>query len=353
MRSKVIITLFGLLAFLRISEASTLEDAAARLEPGESIRLDTTLPGSLLTPDDADFLQWASSGVWDPVRREIRFIGKRDGPSPYRFLVYDENTNAWSNSRKLPGPLSEDNYGHGYDHNTIDPATGAHYFRPYNSYTIYKWDGSWSTLSLPQVGKTIAATTSWVSGVGLVYIDEHQFVRWNGSSWKELGDSPISSYHAVSEYNRASDTLIFGGGNGGRQMWKYRSGSGVSSIASPPFNLGSAYSQGLLTSAPGSEQFIGWEKRTTNWTQYDVSSNSWSQLSVSSGDGSSPQSGVPNLSVGSSVDHAVIGIPIDTYGVIMYIQYAGASVDANVWLYKHSDSVAVARPNAPKTLLAD
>lgn len=336
---------------LSAAHASPLSDAANNLEPGESVRVNTNLPGSVLTTDGANFLMWASSGVWDPTRREVRFVGKRYSLYPHRFLVYSENSNAWSSDRSLPGALTCNCNGHGYDHNAVDPATGTNYYRGYNSHTIYAWNGSWSELQIPSGSVDIASSISWVNGLGLVYVDKYKFIYYNGSTWQSLGTPPTTNYHNVSEYNPTSQTLIYGGGNGVSAMWKLDANRRIARIKDPPFNQGASETQTVLVSDPSSDQFITWQKRSTSWAAYDVSSDSWSTLQRSSGDGSTPSRGVPNLS-SSDTAGATIAIPINTYGVIMYVQYTGTG-DAGVWVYKHSPSAAVATPNPPTNVSAE
>jgi hypothetical protein len=347
------VALFAGVLALGTAHASPLSDAANSLQPGESVKVRTKLAGSVLTPDSENFIMWASSGVWDPVRHEVRFVGKRYSTFPFRFLVYQENSDSWSSNRAVPGPLSSPTYGHGYDHNTVDPATGTHYVRGYNSKTIYAWNGSWTALpDFPGSSIDVAASISWVPGLGVVYVDQNNFFAYDGSSWKSVGTPPDSNYHSISEYNPTSQTLIYGGGNGVTAMWKLDANRRIARIKDPPFGQGASEVQTVLVSDPASDQFITWQKRSTTWAAYDVGSDTWSTLSRSTGDGSTPSRGVPNLS-SSDIGGATIGIPINTYGVIMFIQFAGASNDADVWVYKHSPSVAVATPNPPTNVSAE
>lgn len=334
------------------AQASPLSDAASSLQPGESVKVRTHLSDSVLNTEGANFIMWASSGAWDPTRREVRFVGKRYSLYSHRFLVYSESSDAWSSDRSLPGSLTCACNGHGYDHNAIDPTTGTNYYRGYNSHTIYAWNGSWSEIPpIPSGSIDIASSISWVNGLGLVYVDKYKFIYFNGSSWQSLGSPPAVNYHNVSEYNPTSNTLIYGGGNGVNAMWKLDANRSISRIKDPPFPQGASETQTVLTSDPSSDQFISWQKRSTTWAAYDVSSDSWSTLQRSTGDGSTPSRGVPNLS-SSDTAGAAIGIPISTYGVIMYVQYTGGG-EAGVWLYKHSPSVAVATPNPPTNVSAE
>lgn len=337
------------------SSASTLSDAAAALSPGESIRVATVLPASLLNLDGFEFLQWGSSAVWDPLRREFRYIGKRYSPYPYRFLVYDEKTNSWTSNRSLHSDLTGSLSGHGYDHNTVDPRTGTHYF--YFNSSVYAWSGTWSVIRLPSGYRSVAAGLTWVdqfaqTGVahsGLLFVDDASLLRYDGTNWISLGSTPVQSYHTVAEYSPGGNAVLIGAGNGGNAMWKVNSQTrGVASVATPPFNLGAAESQGLLVAAPGADQFVGWDKSSGGWTQYDVSANAWSPIARSSGAGSSAQAGAPNL---SSSYTSVIAAPISTYGVIMFVQVLGSN-DAAVWLYKHSSGAQERVPNPPSELSA-
>ena len=333
------------------AHASPLSDAAASLQPGESVKVKTHLSDSVAMTDGATFLMWGSSGVWDPTRREVRYVGKRYSLFPHRFLVYSENSDSWSSDRSLPGSLTCNCNGHGYDHNTIDPTTGTNYYREYNSHTIYKWNGSWSEA---------AASLRHGRHRGQHQLGERsrprlrrqvQVRHYNGSSWQSLGTPPAVNYHAVSEYNPTSNTLIYGGGNGVTAMWKLDGNRNVSRIKDPPFGQGASETQTVLVSDPASDAFITWQKRSTNWAAYDVGSDSWSTLQRSTGDGSTPSRGAPNLS-SSDTGGATIGIPISTYGVIMFIQFTGGG-EAGVWVYKHSPSAAVATPNPPSNVTAE
>src|SRR5690606_27835205 len=111
---------------------------------------------------------WGGSAIWDPVRRQVRWVGKRDGGTySYHHIIYDEIRNTWE--KQLASP-SFPTWGHGYDHNAVDSATGTSYFRPFNEPDVYKWDGAtWQPL--PQLTRRldIVGSLSWFDGLGLVY----------------------------------------------------------------------------------------------------------------------------------------------------------------------------------------
>lgn len=317
--------------------ATPLALAAASLAPGQCVRMDTPLIGQNMVfgSENANFLMWGVSGYYDPIRKEIGFIGKRDGTAPYHWLVYDEASDTWSNDRPL-WSASETN-GHGYDHNTIDPATGTVYFRPFNSGTIRTWNGSWSSLPA-RSGWNIVGGLSWFPGFGLVVNTGSTLDRYSDGAWSRITVAPtVDSYHDVSEYNAAANVLIFGGGNSA-PMWKLTAAGVVSGITSPPgFSVGAGEDgQGILVSDPSAAKLIARKRATALWYEYDIPTDTWPALTQSTGDGSSPQNGTPNLTAGNT-QLPDIAIPIPEYGVIMFIQYLGSGVTpAGVWLYKHS-----------------
>ncbi len=316
--------------------ASVLAQIAASLAPGQSRKVPTSLTGATLAygSENSNFIQWGNSGYYDPLRKEVGFIGKRDGPNQYHWLVYDEATNTWSNNR----PMWDTNAysGHGYDHNAIDPATGTVYFRLFGGEQVYAWNGSWSALSRWSQSTTVAGGLTWFPGVGLMYNDGSRLLRYGGSAWSQVAYFGGGSYHDMSEYNSTANVLIVGSGNGPSPMRKVDASLNVTIVADPPFNIGSSSTQGVCISDPNSASLIAYQKGTTNWAKYDIQVDGWMPLAQSSGDGSSPQSGTPNL-VGGDTGLAVIGIPIPRYGVMMFIQYRGSgSTPADVWLYRHS-----------------
>ncbi|CAN8139000.1 hypothetical protein THIOSC13_1210002 [uncultured Thiomicrorhabdus sp.] len=128
-----------------------------------------------------------------------------------------------------------------------------------------------------------------------------------------------------------ADLYVFGGGNDGdTKLYKLTSGDVLSTLNTAPFALGNANSsgQGILISDPSSDYMIAWN-RANSWYQLDAANNAWTELTQSSGDGSSAQTGTPNLSATES-----FAVGISDYGVIMFVN--GGSND--VWLYKHSEA---------------
>ncbi|MFO1270288.1 MAG: hypothetical protein U1F50_01160 [Rubrivivax sp.] len=315
------------------SGATYLARQAALLAPGQCIRLDTGLTNDMVTLDGSDFLQWGISMYRDPVRREIGYIGKRDGPNVFHWAVYSEASNTWSNSRPL---WSTDIVsGHGYDHNTCDPATGDVYHVPFGSNVVRRWNGTWSTLPGWSQNTTATGGLTWFPGLGLFYNDGFGLLHWNGSTWTTRFALGNGSYHDFSEYNDSADVLIFGGGNGSG-YYKMTRGLAVTPIAAPPgFAIGAnPNSQGIAVSDPNSATLIARSSPTDVWAAYNINAGSWSVLAQSPGSG--PPRGRPPRA--PDTNNAPLCCAIEDMGVMMFVQHRGGagSTPAEVWLYRHS-----------------
>jgi hypothetical protein len=312
---------------------TVLANEAATLEPGQSRRLSTDLANATVHFGDegADFIQWGSSAVYDPTRREVSFIGKRHSVYPFHWLIYHEDSNTWSNDRAVWS--TEPTFGHGYDHNAIDPETGTLWHRPYNSRVVHQWDGAWT--ELPEIEWSVASVggLSWFPGVGLFYADNVRIACYHAGGWTQIANFGKSGSHDVLEYNATANVLLFGvGGSENMALHKISSSLEVTPCAKQPIDIGAGSQQGLFTADPRSATALAWSKTTGEWHEYDITADSWRGLIVSTGDGGVPQDGLPPL-IGN-INWSAIAAPIPAYGVIMYIQRKGSDVE--VWLYRHS-----------------
>lgn len=309
---------------------------AASLSPGQSRKLQTTLPGSLLSPpgEDSNIIRTAAKAAWNSTRGELRFIGKRQQDFPYHLLAYDEASNTWSlDADPLPPGLGQT--GHGYDHNCTDRVTGDHIYRPINDLTLRRWNGSsWSTLPNNTVGGSGTSIATTVCGMpeGVFYYDRNRVSYFDGSNWQSFGSPPSGvTFHLSSDYNALSDTTIYGGGNGGdRRLFKLPPNRVITQIADAPVTLTQLSGRARLCSAANARGFMLQEGVNNTWWFYNVDTNQWQSVSASSGDGSSPQNGAPNIT-----REYVICAAIENYDVTMWIAFVSAGSPGEVWLYKH------------------
>lgn len=332
--------LFLLIGSVRDAAASVLSSAAAALQPGHYVEITTGLTGSMLAPDTQgnSILDWADSGVWDVVNRKFYYVGKEAGSLPSHDIVYDEASNSWSEG---PSPVGVGN-GHGYDGNTVDPFTGVHYFRAYNTKTIYKRSGAgWVSLSPSWTENTNIVGGLARSRLGTLFCD----VNWDiyypetGSytSHDNTSTTQLGEYHIVAEYNDVIGKFFCGGGNGSRAVYWVEIVAGVPvrhQLGNAPWSFGMGECQNPypdascehvnVTPDPVSGTFLVYRKGTGQFWSYNMTTDVWTQI------GSSGSGGFPPLPTGEGT--APIAAPVSTYGVIMYVTHTGST--AHVYLYK-------------------
>jgi hypothetical protein len=320
---------------------SALAEAANQLGPGQSIKF-ADLPESLMEfgTENADFIRYGSSGVWDPIRKQARYIGRRNSTGfPYHGLVYYEATHTFANDWPL---WSSDavSAGHGYDHNAINPANGHQYFREYDSQNVYEEDGAGNWTTLAALGTAEVAGALAHIPIGLVYSDRKRIRVLEGEAWRQIasfGDI-AGAYHAVSQYNPIAQLLLFGAGNADKALRSMDLNETIADIPTPAIELGSSEDHGVFTHDPNSDEYFGWQKASTSWQAWGPGDANWRNLTQADGDGSVPDDGTPNLST-ASTGRNCIAIPIPAHdgmehGVNMFIQSLGGA--GHAWLYRHS-----------------
>ena len=145
---------------VQTAHASALSDLAASMAPGtfaELTGMNNWNNGNILVPCGTgianSITQYANKAVWNPVARRFQFVGSpHDGVgctgTNVRGVYYDEASNTWG---ILPTPLSSSNQPqHSYDQNTINPSTGEHFYKQYNSKAFQKLNSgfsSWTNLA--------------------------------------------------------------------------------------------------------------------------------------------------------------------------------------------------------------
>ena len=307
-----------------VASSTALQTACAALGPNQSASFGT-ISGSILRygSEGANFIQWGNSLVYDPTRKEVTFIGKRDSVYPYHWLLYDETTGTWSNSRLVWSTSGVS--GHGYDHNAIDPATGTLYHKAYGDPAVHVWNGSWSTLPAIPTSIIIGGLT-WFPGVGLMYNDGSKLCRYSGGAWSTIQSFGGDTYDDFSEYNSTANVLIFSANN---SYYKMTAGLAVSAIAAPPFKISVSKNTGLAVSDPRGAYIIAYNRASPyQWARYDINANSWASI----------PSGYP--SIPTDADQWVIGgeIPLNAgqYGAMLFVKYTEGAANGTAYLYRYS-----------------
>lgn len=321
-----------------------LAQQAALLSPGQCIKFATDITKAQTEPENEDILQWAINFAYDRVNRKVHYIGKIAGPARFHWLSLDEATNHWTLDAHDPWTTTNQS-GHGYAHNTCDDS-GNFYHVPYGSRIVQKWNGTaWSALPAWTQNTDATGSLKWLPwGGGTLFYNDgvYGLIKFNGTSWDDVYVLLNGSYHDFSVYNDTADVLIFGGGNGSG-YYKCTSALSVSAINAPSTGTGlsgftaisaNAGAQGIVCSDPNSAKLIAYYIETGLWAEYNITTNTWTQLTQSSGSGASPQTGLPNFTVDAS--NAIICGDLPDYGCTMWIARPGTGENLNVWLYRHS-----------------
>ena len=154
----------------------------------------------------------------------------------------------------------------------------------------------------------------------------------NDAKWRMLaGDLPMGVYHNFAEYSPVHKIVIFGGGNGSRDLYKLDASGQVTALRQAPIGLGTM--QSLVTVDPVSGDFLVFGK-AGGFYVYDVAADSWKQQP-----GKAPIFS-PTRVADNKVWH-VTAAPVSTYGITLFAKYYHADPPrAWVYLYKHQGRAA-------------
>jgi hypothetical protein len=328
--SIIFASVFVLLAFINpavqatTQEANTgasgavLDDLVAGMAPGTWIKMPQNSTFDNLSLGYS-LLYWADGGVWDSINDRVIWVGGPGSccadPPIYKMITYTESNGAWQVSTT---PFSGS--GHAYDGNALDPSTGTLYFGKHYDDYVKVWDGSsWSELpELPWTGGVTPAL-AWFPELddgngGLVYAKENGKVAWyDGSSWHKINDGQSwPDYNNFAEYNPVKKVVWLGEGT---DHYALDAQLNMRKLQTPPIDLDDGAA--LKSVDPVSGLYIVLDIIHNVWWQFNIDTDTWTQLAG--------MSGAP--SAGESMFH----VPLTEHGVIMYfIQNDG------VYLYKHA-----------------
>ena len=283
-----------------------------------------------------------------------------------KLLSYDDATNSWvQQPDPYFAPGANQGNMHGYKHHAIDVQNRRLYYKPFGAspdiYSMNLDTGTWTRIA------DIVSDSQWITNAAsLAYFPERNKLYFHnsetdgyvrrlheytygagnlGGSWKYLGAglTPTSADHAVMIYNPVHAVMWFGGGDGETQMWKLDAAGNITKLAATPAGVAALRTGGasnsigsVVTVDPVSGDFLvmvggsGISGSDSFW-RYDITTDKWTQLSSNI----PPFSGYPS---GAPIDMSFFtaAVPINTYGVVMVIQYDDTKAGNNVWLYKHA-----------------
>jgi hypothetical protein len=307
---------------------------------GDASGFNNDLLKSCTGTDCADnILNFADKGLWNPATREMHFIGKGHMREA-KHIVYSEATNRWSQEPLPSWAGGQYGLGHGYEHSTIDPATGRIYARTFNTGDFFRWDRAtkqWS--SLPSgPNSAVAAALQWFPDMGaLLFVGGGQIHAYSEStsSWRSLATGlTMGGYHNAATYNPVYKVAIVGGGNGSRAVYKVAANGSVARIADAPAGVG--VSSSVLTTDPASGKMLLFSSGGGLF-EYDVPTDRWSTLSSS----------IPLWAPDSNKIIYRIAIPVATHGVIAFLTHYWNDASSQVFLYKHSPGLGTPADTTP------
>jgi hypothetical protein len=275
-----------------------------------------------------DILVYSDRAVWDSRSRQVLFIGQDHLRPPPRFISYSTDSNSW---RALPTPKWAEplRFFHGYQNTALDGEKGFLYHHASATRQVHRYDlakGEWTTL--PEIG---GASTG--HGTALVYFWEMKglvrvlggvvhFYSEDKKVWSRLADKlEMGPYHNFAIYSPPHGSVIFGGGNGSRDVYRLDGRGKITRLKAAPVGLG--INQSVITLDPVSGDILVLH-RDGKFLALDPGADAWQEL---------PTKGMPFEMKGSS--HHIVAAPLSSFGVTLF--FTSPARGLKVCLYRHRD----------------
>jgi len=371
-RHIILLLLTTLLCFAtEPSRASILGDVANSMPEGTWAELKTNgfTPNYLKYPGGNNALstQYMGEGTWDPITKQVLFLGSGHYNSS-QLHFYTESSNTWTRDVLVQG--QKVSLGHGYNHNTLsvkDRLLGFVKITPSftNIYHYHIDNKTWRKGAQGPNGGGIAHALEYFPERGKWYVFDgsNGSIReydYDSDTWsvyaskkyecfQGAGQPQRGWYHNFASYNPITHTIVFGGGNTSAsgfptsKSWCKMDADGViTKLPDAPtiLQLPHAKEGGLITVDPVTGDLLVLNN-IGKFYAFNFKTNTWSVI-----DDEATRPSALNRSSANTVDGFVV--PINTYGVIMYGDYAGDK--STIWLYKHAQGgTPVAPPTAEST----
>lgn len=348
---------------------TALADLAASMQPGTWATLTTnninpTLSAAGASGTTFGYTEYIS---WDPGTRRLFYVGSDHNSTTStlyaKHVQYDDATNTWSQLPQQPWMAANPGGAiHGYDHGVINPTKRYFYFRKFSTPTVYRWAIDTQTWTTLPNNNAIQYTNCCV---GLAYFPERNSIIWaslesgsNGTvveyseldgQWHRLQQTanlPMGGYQAFAEYNPVHKVVVFGGGvnpNDGTvdsHLYKLDQNGTITALKNAPFGIGTNVT--IFTVDPVSGDYLVLNNSNQFW-KYNVTTDAWARLT-------NPPAAVFTTKYGNNSVFGVVGGPISTYGVTVFVTCeaygGGAGINCRTHLYKHASSGSTPPPNS-------
>jgi hypothetical protein len=313
--------------------ATELGKLAAGMKPGEWAELKTQgYTAELLKVQNHHILEYTGAATWDPTSQQVFFVGQGHY-SALKFINYSAATNTWKLRETPPwwkgdaqtgkGPI-----GHAYYNNTIDATRGLLYLHQSATRLVHRYDIARDTwITLPELTGVSTghgtAIASFPERKGLVRVlgGSVHFFSDEKNEWAKLRDGlAMGPYHNVAMYSAMHKIVLFGGGNGSKNLYQLDAEGNTKEVKPAPVEVG--INTAVITTDPVSGEYLVLHK-DDKFYSYNPATDSWKEL---------PTTGMPFQMKGSSFD--VVSTPIANHGVTLF--FTAERKGLKVCLYKHA-----------------
>lgn len=266
-------------------ESSEIGQAAAKIQPGTFVKIETKLPPGVerlselfrVRVDDGRRLSidgWTDSAHWDPKRKRTFFIGMRKYK---KFISYDAVKNQWSElGWKGDPPPKFEKFGHVYGRTALDWKRGHYYWlSPDNMLNRYFIDNEkWEAIRDVPIGGYISMEWHETLDMLVAIKQGHEVMGFRGNEARTLGKAGVDGYHSVGRYNRKRGDMLFAGGNHSRQKVSLIGGDGeIIDKRDAPFSLSIGNSS--LTYDPISGNYLLMRGKERKLYEYEPGRDEW------------------------------------------------------------------------------
>ncbi|MBL8027640.1 MAG: T9SS type A sorting domain-containing protein [Fibrobacteres bacterium] len=334
--------------------ASVISDAAASLQPGKWVQVNTNFPHTRFFMDSVSgsgIFNYSDDAVWYPDSQWMMFTGSDHGGlvNPGSFIVYKANTDTWE--KRARGTRGD--FSHAYSFNTINAKRGIYYHYDHSGPGLLKYDiktDKWDTVCgkysnttptgmvewFPEANKMIAFGSD-IRGC-MFYLDTAT------NKWVSFGSGIAAevAYHGLGRYNSTKKVIMFGFGsmwsmNGDSPGYKtYILDSNLTIRQTSICSIFVAHPRAILTYDPSSGDFLIFD-RNNGFYSYDMVNDLWKKL---------PTPTVPIFDADRSPIYTV-SAPIPELGVVAFWQVRSSSASgwaatSHMYLYKHNPNSGTA-----------
>jgi hypothetical protein len=303
--------------------ATELARLAESMKPGTWAELKTEgYTADLLKVQSHQILEYTDTAVWDPKSEQVLFVGQGHY-SAVKFIAYSASTNTW---KLMPTPpwwkgdpeTGKGPIGHAYNNNAIDPTKGILYHHQSATRLVHRYDiakAEWTTL--PEIKGaatghgTALAYFPEMKGLVRVLAGTVHFFDEEKNTWSVLKEKvAMGPYHNIAKYNPVDRSVIFGAGNGSKDLYRLDASGNITKLAEAPFVI--RISSTLVTVDPVSGDLLVLNMEAKNqFHALDLKKNEWKRLA-------------------DAPSNEGAAVAVATHGVSLFFSYR----PAKVYLYK-------------------